>query len=146
MGLVRPEHAVIDRLLATPAVTAIASTRIYAVVLPQDPVTPAVVVQLIDEPSDYHLRGEDALTRARVQTDCYVKKASGVNPDLRAAELAEAVHAALSGQTFRNAGSPLEIEVSSSFRVARVVQFVAQPEFQGVRVMQDYFVWSRPLN
>lgn len=140
-----PEDAVIDRLLATGAVTALASTRIYALKLPQDPVTPAVRVQLIDEPTEYHLRGEDDLSRARVQTDCYVKENAGGNPYLRAEALADAVHAALSGQTFRNAGSPVEIEVSSCFRASRAVMYESE-EFQFVRVMQDYIVWSRPLN
>ena len=136
----------LDRLLATSAVTALVSTRIYALKLPQDPVTPAVRVQLIDEPSEYHLRGDVGLTRARVQTDCYVKEnVSGGNPYGRANTLADAVHVALSGQTFQNAGSPAEIEVSGCFRASRIVMYESA-EFNAVRVMQDYIVWSRSLN
>jgi hypothetical protein len=137
------EQAVLDHLVADGDVAALVGTRVYQLVLPQGGTLPAVRVQLIDEPVDYHLRGEVDITRARVQVDAYAGEASGVDPYSGATALGEAIHAALSGMKF-SVGSPA-LEVTGVFRQNREVLYEAE-ELRLVRVLQDYWVWSRTVN
>ena len=135
------EEVVRDRLVNTAAVTALVSTRIYMLKVPQNVTFPVVRIQEIDEPSDYHLRGEQDLTRARVQVDCYVSEAAGYRALVT---LANAAHVALSGETFTNVGSPLERAVAACFRQMRRVMYEGE-EQRLIRMLQDYFVWSKPV-
>jgi hypothetical protein len=136
------EVAIVQHLSDDAGVTALIAGRVYQLKLPQGATLPAVRVQLIDEPSEYHLRGERSLTRARVQTDAYAggEDFSG-DPYAQAVAVADAVHAAMSGDIF-SVGSPIDVEVTGVFRAMRRVLYEAE-ELRQVRVMQDYIVWSR---
>lgn len=137
------EQAVVDRLRTTAGVSALVGTRVYQLLLPQQPTLPAIRVQLIDEPRWYHLRGESAVTRARVQVDVF-EAATIAAPYVSAAAVADAVDAALSGQVFTD-GSPTTLEVVGVFRQDRQVLYEAD-ELRLVRVLQDYWVLSRTVN
>jgi hypothetical protein len=136
---VTPEEAVLDRLLAVSAVTALVSTRIYQLVLPEHSAFPAIRVQLVDEPENYHLRGNDALTFARVQVDSYARNVSGGDPYLSAVTIADAVNDALTVEGW-GVGSPPR-NVAGVFRILRRAMFESE-DLQIVRVWQDYRVIS----
>lgn len=138
------EDLVCERLAATSGVTALVGTRIYQLVLPQKPTLPAVRVQLIDDPSAYHLRGESKVTKARVQVDAYAGKASSADPKAVADAVADAVHTALSGQRFGSVGSPVELRVLGAFKDDRRTMYEPD-EIEQVRVQQDYMVVSRRM-
>lgn len=135
------ELAVIERLAADAAVIALASGRIYEMYLPQSPTLPAIVVQLIDEPTQHHLRGRNNAARARVQVDGYVDEAAD-DPGGQRTALGEAIDAALDGQTF-SIGTPAEIVITGAFRVDKRNLGENKDELRLLRVMQDYIVWSR---
>lgn len=61
--------AVITRLEAIGAVTALVASRIYNGVLPQSPTVPAIRVQRIGEDEPMHLRGSSGVFQTRVQID-----------------------------------------------------------------------------
>lgn len=65
--MVDPLALVRTRILALPAVTSITGTRVYSGKLPQKPLIPAVILQLIDRVESSHLRGTAGLYAARVQ-------------------------------------------------------------------------------
>lgn len=136
------EEAVASRLAADADVAAVVSTRVYQLLLPQSPTYPAVRVLLVDEPGTPHLRGQDELTRARVQVDVFVA-ATGTDPYADAADLADAINDALTGPPFM-AGSPVARQVTGVHRQNRLVLYEAE-ELRLVRVSQDFIVWSRPL-
>lgn len=136
------EGVVRERLLADGPLTALVGTRVYMLKLPQKATLPAVRVQLIDEPKDYQLRGEDGAIRARVQVDAYqYETATDWYTD--ASDVADAVDASLSGKTYTDAGSPVSIRVTGGFRQSRRVVHEAVEEFRLVRISQDYLVWWR---
>jgi hypothetical protein len=135
------EEAVRVYLLDHAVVTALVRTRIYLDKLPQSPTYPAVRVQLVSDPKDYHLRGEDGLSRARVQVDAYQDERAA--DPYSAATVGAAVHAALSGARFDTGESP-GVAVTGVFRVARRRSFEAG-ELRLLRISQDYYVWSRPM-
>lgn len=134
------EEAVRAQLLATSAVTDLVGTRIYMLVLPQKPTLPAIRVQLIDNPEDYHLRGPVDLTPARVQVDVYAHAAtSGNDPYASASAIAEQVNAALIAAPW-STGSPGR-QIAGAFRKSRRTMYEGD-EFRIVRVFQDYMVHS----
>lgn len=134
------EQAIREYLLDQAAVTALVSTRIYLDKLPQSPTYPALRVMLISDPKDYHLRGEDGLSRARIQVDAYQDERAA--DPYSAATVGAAVHAALSGTRFDTGESP-GITVTGIFRVARRRSF-EPAELRLLRISQDFYVWSRP--
>lgn len=136
------EDAVVERLLATAAIAAIVDTRVYLLILPQSPTYPAVRVQLVDEPTELHLRGADALTRARVQTDVFVAATTG-DPYATAAEVADAIDASLVGAPF-TVGTSTPRRVTGAQRVTRLPTYEGE-ELRLVRMMQDFYIWSRPV-
>lgn len=133
------EQAVRERLLADAPLAALVGTRVYMLKLPQKPTLPAVRVQLVDEPKEYHLRGEDGATRARVQVDAYQYETAS-DPYDSVSDVADAAHAALSGTTFTDATSPASVEVTGAFRQSRRVLYEAD-EFRLIRISQDFTVW-----
>lgn len=141
-----PELAIITRLAATPAVTAIVAQRIYEIALPQSAIVPAIKVQVIADPKSYHLRGPLKQSRTRVQVDAAVsERAVSVSDDPGANlnALAEAIDDSLSGQTF-TVGTPPSLKVTGVFRWDR--QKLRLPEeLRYLRVMLDYIVWSQPV-
>lgn len=138
------EVAVYQRLLATPAVTALVGTRVRQLRLAQSDTLPAIRLQLVDDPTRYHLRGEINLSTALVQTDVYADETSGADPYATAITVAAAVHAALSGVAFV-AGTPVALEVTAAFRRAREVSYEAEAKRE-VRVRQDYELWYRAVH
>jgi hypothetical protein len=133
---VSAEIAVRARLVATSAVTALVSTRIYTLKLPDTVTYPAIRVQLIDEPQRKHLRGPDGLTRARVQVDVYEREAA-TNAYGSLLGIADAVSNALVFEPFTQG----TVAVQSAERIDRRTLREAD-ELNLLRVMQDFYVWS----
>lgn len=138
------EEAICAQLLATAGVTALVSTRVYQLRLPQGPTLPAIRVQAVGTIDFYHLRGGDVAERARIQTDAYAAEASGVDPYAQAVSVAEAIYTALNGQRFVVNDSPASLQVTGVLRAGRQV-FYEPEELRTVRIMQDWIVWSRRL-
>jgi hypothetical protein len=137
------EQVVADRLAADGAIAAIVGFRVYQLRLPQSPTYPAILVQLIDEPTTSHLRGVTNLYRARIQIDSFVDETSGGDPYLTVSELAQAVDAALIGAPW-TLGSPQMIDVLFVERQSR--RTIYEPdELTLDRMMQDYFVFYRTV-
>lgn len=137
-----PEQAVIDRLSAESAVSAIVGTRLWMLKLPQKPALPAIRVQLIDDPQTKHLRGPSGSTAARVQVDCYESEGAASDPYVTVSVLADAVNAALVNEPFDAAGSPVTLRVTNVERTDRRALYEAD-ELRLVRMFQDFIVWSR---
>lgn len=57
------------RVLADPTVAAKAGTRVYWGVRPQGEALPAVVLNVISEPHEFHLKGPNDFRASRVQVD-----------------------------------------------------------------------------
>lgn len=135
------EEAVRQRILN---LNTSAASRVYMLKLPQKLATwPAVRVQLIDDPEDYHLRGGAGLKRARVQVDCYSPESSGGDPYATVTTLADEVDgddagSGLSGYT----GMVEGIELSSVQRIDRRPDYEAG-ELRLVRMFLDYRVHYR---
>ena len=132
-----------DRLLAISSVTAIVGTRVYLDKLPQQATYPVVLVQLVHEPTDYHLRG-GMRDRARVQVDAYVKEGAGSDPYDSVMALADAIHgddagSGLSGWIGAVGGSPPGLEVRGIFRIERMRGYEPE-ELKLLRQRQDYWV------
>jgi hypothetical protein len=137
------ESAVRAVLVADPGVGALVGGRVYQLKLPQGVTLPAVRVQLIDNPAAYHLRGADALSAARVQTDVYAAETSGGDPYRVAESVADAVDAALSGKKL-DVGSPPARHIAGAFRISRRTQYEGDV-LREVRILQDYDVVSEAL-
>lgn len=141
-----PEQAVLERILAIAAVTALVSTRVYMLKVRQGSAMPAIRVQRISGVNDYHQRGEIGLKRSRVQVDVYAGEASGGDPYASALNLAALVHgdgngvnaSGLSGWIGTTSGSP-SIRILGVFLVDQAVGYEAD-EIREVRVRQDYMV------
>lgn len=65
------KNALADRLLASPAVTAIVATKIKWGFVPQATVLPYVRLQVISDPRPIYLKGYDVSRETRVQVDCF---------------------------------------------------------------------------
>lgn len=83
------ETALRARLLANPAVSAIAGTRVDWVQRPQRSAYPAVVLQIVSAARPQHMSGLTSFRRSRVQIDCFA------TTQKQAVELCEAVIAAI---------------------------------------------------
>ncbi len=137
-----PEEAVLARLLDITAVTTIVSTRVYLDTLPQKPTLPAAVVQLVHEPTDYHLRGGQR-NRARVQVDAYAAVGNGNDPYGQVTALAEAIHGDDAGRGLSgwvgDIGSP-PFRVDSIQRIERSREYDPD-ELRLLRQRQDYWIF-----
>jgi len=141
---VTPEEAVAARLLDVAAVTAIVAQRVYVDKLPQRATYPAVLVQLVHEPTDYHLRG-GWRDRARVQVDAYAAEASGVDAYGQVMTLADAIHGDDAGSGLSgwrgDIGSPA-FSVTGILRIERARGYEPD-ELRLLRQRQDYWVHFR---
>lgn len=143
------EQVICDRLLDISALAARVATRVYLEKLPQRPTYPAVVVQLIDDSSRYHLRGEVDGARARVQVDSYAAETAGVNAYESATDVAALVHGdgrgvsstGLSG--WKGARGNPAFEVLACLRVDRRKRYESD-ELRTICISQDYMVTYRP--
>lgn len=138
-----PEEAVAVRLLDISAVTARVSTRVYLDTLPQGPEYPLVLVQLVHEPSDYHLRG-GLRDRGRVQVDAYWQDESGVDAAGEVLALAEAINGDDAGSGLSgwrgDVGSPA-LTITGIRRIIRVREY--EPDKRLRRQRQDFWVHFR---
>lgn len=137
-----PEVAVAERLLGIGAVTAIVGTRVYVDKFPQKPTLAAVLVQLVHEPTDYHLRG-GLRDRARVQVDAYVPDTGDAYTTV--IDLADAIHGDDAGSGLSGwvgeVGSPA-LTITGILRIER--QRGYEPaELRLLRQRQDYWVHFR---
>jgi hypothetical protein len=141
------EVAILERLKADTAVSALAGARVYQLKLPQKPTLPAVRVQLISEPADLHLRGVSSLYRSRIQVDAFAHESDANNPDPygTVTELADAIDGALHGKAFDSTDSPASVRVFVCQRESRMPLYDAA-ELRQVRVVQDYFVHWRKMS
>lgn len=143
------EVAVRAYLAGLSAVVARASTRVYLDKIAQSTPYPCVRVQLISDPSEYHLRGVVGMSRARVQVDAYDQESSGHDPYSGAMALADAIHGdsaggsatGLSGYVGTMGGSPA-IRVMGCFRIDRRRGYDPE-ELRVVYLSQDYMVIYR---
>lgn len=145
-----PEEIVTARLASLPLVIALVSTRVFLDKLPHDVTMPAIVVQLVDDVREYHLRGKSRPERARVQVDAYVHELSGVDPYAQVTALADAIDgdgegpaaSGLSGWKGR-VGSP-PVVVHSCVRVNRLRRYDPD-ELNLLKMSQDYILsYSAP--
>ena len=143
-----PEQAVRERIVDINAVSSLVSGRVRMLRLHQHETLPAVRVQLISDPTTYHLRGGSGMYRSRVQVDSYATESSGADPYADVTALADAIHgddagSGLSGWTGEAGGSPGELTIHAILRVDRDVSYESE-ELRQVRCRQDYMVhWSR---
>lgn len=139
-----PEEAIAARLLDIGAVTAIVDTRVYVDTLPQRGEFPAVLVQLVHEPTDYHMRG-GLRFRARVQVDAYVAETSGADAYDQVTALSEAIHGDDAGSGLSGwagtIGSP-GFHLTGVLRIERDRGFEPD-ELRLLRQRQDYWVFYR---
>jgi len=140
---VTAEDAVIARLLALSAVTALVSTRVYLDKLPQSPTYPCIRVTLVSEQGSGHLRGADALKPALVQVDAFAREVSGVDPYAMVNAVAAAVHgddagSGLSGWAGDVGGSPAS-HVQGCQRIDRRRSYDPD-ELRVITMSQDYQV------
>ncbi len=135
------EEAVITRLASLASVTALVSTRIYALKLPQGMVQSAIRVQAIDTNGRPHLRGGGGPQRSRVQVDAFAPERSGADPFAAAAALAEAINGDGSGNGLDGWAGTIAatLVVTGALRVDRMSGYDAD-ELRLVRVRQDYMV------
>jgi hypothetical protein len=138
---VTPEEAVAVLIQTFGDVTAIVGTRVYLDRLPQSPTYPAVLVQLVHEPTDYHLRGGER-NRARVQVDAYAHD-SGADPYRTVTNLADAIHGDDAGSGLSGyqgeIGSP-PFRVDSIQRIERSREYDPD-ELRLLRQRQDYWIF-----
>lgn len=137
-----PEEVVAARLQAIGAVTAIVGDRIYMDKLPQAGEYPAIRVQLVHEPSEYHLRG-GYRDKARVQVDAYAVEGNGTDPYAAVSELADAIHGDDAGSGLSawrgSIGSP-PFEVTGILRIERTREYDPD-ELRLLRQRQDYWIF-----
>lgn len=145
------EQGIVERLGAIAAVTAIVSTRIWQLKLPQNPTLPAIRVQQIGEVEDFHARGPVGLKRSRIQVDAYVPDSGSFYT--AGTTLADAIHGnglgvnatGLSGFIGELGGSPPLIYIAAIFRDSRRPMYEAD-ELRLLRVSQDYLVYWIAMN
>ncbi|TXH19320.1 MAG: DUF3168 domain-containing protein [Hyphomicrobiaceae bacterium] len=125
-------EALYSKLSTDSGISAIVSTRVYPVRLPQNPVFPCVSFQVITEPRTYTMEGKDA-PNVIFQIDCWAKTHVGAH------QLAEAVSASLSGfrGTMGTGGSARYV----SSCLQRNATDLFEPEVNDYRVSLDFSVW-----
>lgn len=139
------EGAIIARLKSLSTVTALVSTRVWMLKLPQKPTLRAIRVQLISESTTYSHDGRDRVVTSRVQVDSYAQESSGSDPYAGATEVADAVY----GDGSRTAATGLDgyqgdigsppFRIRSIQRASRTSEY--EPgELRLVKIRQDYMV------
>lgn len=135
------EQAVLTHLKANAGVIALAGPRGYLQKFPQDPPTPAFRVQLINESESGHLRGGSKTKPARVQVDSIAAEGSGIDAYAQASALADAINDTLMSKPPIVVGG-LELKIPE--RPTRFSTYDPD-ELRIVRIVQDYFIWSKPV-
>ena len=93
------EASVLAILKASPALSGLVSGRIYALILPETPILPAVTYQRISEVPDSTLDGPGTFTEVRLQLDCWSSTSHA-----EACAIADAIASALNGYTGTSLG------------------------------------------
>jgi hypothetical protein len=135
------EEAIADKLAANAGVIALVGARVWQLKWPQNPILPAVMVQVVDELGDSHLRGKLKQSRSRVQVDAYGKEAGVADPYGDVIDLASAVNAALVGVAPFTIGDRHVMSVELMTR--RV--FHETGAIRAVRVIQEFDVFSETV-
>lgn len=125
------EEGLYTLLSGTVAIAALVSTRIYAVVAPQNPTTPFLVVTKISDVPEYVMGSESGITTARIQIDAYDTTYSG------ARALSEAVRQALSHYS----GAPYGVTVDIILKESDTALW--EDEVKLHRILNDYMVSYR---
>lgn len=137
------EEAVRARLLAIPGVSALVGTRVYLQILPQHPPLPAIVVQVVGDDYDMHLRGGTNARRARVQIDAYDRE-TGADPYGTVSEIADAIAGDGAGSGLWGwtgaSESPATLRITAAALVDRDAHYEAG-ELRLVRMRQDFLIW-----
>lgn len=141
-----PEEAVVARLLTLPAVTAIAGTRIWLVMLPQSPQTPCVRVQQISRiDQGLHDRGAGGVGWARVQVDAVCQWSDGGNGYATGRALTEAIHGDGRGASASGLlgwlGEVAPLRILGIFSLLDEVAEVDPDELEQIKFRRDYQVW-----
>lgn len=127
--------ALCQRLRGDAGVSGFVGTRVYQLKLPQQPTLPALRVQLVSEPTTYHLRGPVNAWQALVQVDAYASEFDPAFPDPydQVERLATAVEQALSGVL----ATVDTIVIIGCFRVSRAPLY-DPGALRLARILQEY--------
>ncbi|MEN6474136.1 MAG: DUF3168 domain-containing protein [Syntrophaceae bacterium] len=118
------EDALHAHLLASTAVTSLASTRIYPVLLPQDPTLPAITYQRISNDPQNTMGGHGDLYNPRIQIDAWARSYS----EIKSLELA-----------IRTA-----MEAASAFSALEMSdQDLYEPDMEIYRISIDFSCWFK---
>jgi len=120
-------------LTSDAGVTALVGTRIYPLILPQNPTLPAISYGLISAIRDTNLSSMVGLVEVRYQFDCWALTL------LEAEAMADALRAALHGFQGPVGGSPATGNVSGSF--AENERHIYEPDTEIYRISTDYFLF-----
>jgi hypothetical protein len=130
--------AVVTRLEAVSAVTALVSTRIYNGTFPQDGTFPAIRVQRIGQDEQMHMRGAVGTMRTRIQIDSVADSSEPIGD-------AQAIDSAVFGNGSGSAligwaGDVGTIDIQAVTPAGVREQYDGE-ELRQYRVMRDAFVW-----
>lgn len=126
-------------LLDEAAIAGLVVTRVFPLRLPQKPTLPAIVIQRVSDVREAHLRGINALSKARYQVDCWAQTHDG------ATSLGAYVARRLSGfsGTWTTTSSPAQSVSVTVF--PEMEQDLFEEEIQGglCRHSADYFLYHK---
>lgn len=122
------EEALFSFLVADTDLTALVGQRIYPLLLPQQPTTPAISYQRISTTPLYALNGNQQLTKVRIQFDIFGATLAD------AKSVAEALHSRL--DAYR--GLMGSVQVGSVFRASEMDLY--DPSVESFRVSTDYLI------
>jgi hypothetical protein len=124
------EEALIAKLLATTAVTALVATRVYPGVRPQASLLPAIVMNIVSKNPSYSDDGEDGIAEARVQFDCWGATYTDAKKTARAVMAAlSALDETVAGVRFRYITLDLEHDLSETGADAAAYPFRTALDF-----------------
>jgi len=123
------EAAINAILLADPGVAAVVASRIYPVVMPEDPTLPAITYQRIDGPRETSLDLDSSLAHPRIQVSAWGNAYADVK------NAADAVREALNGFSGTIAGFTIQGIVIESDND------LYDPQTRTYHVATDFEVW-----
>jgi hypothetical protein len=132
------------RLTQIAGVTALVSTRIYALRFLQNGTLPAIRLTQVGGEEPMQLRGSVGWLRARVQVDCAAKESTGTDPFASAHAVMAAVHGPGDGTGlcgFR--GTVDSVEVTGILPEGMAREHWEGDELRQVMVSRDYYVHFR---
>lgn len=118
----------------TAGITALVSTRIYPVVLPQNATYPAITYQVISTPIIHTVEGCSA-PNTNMQIDCW-----STNTYLEAHQVADAVETAL--DNYSGTWNSADV-VSACLLTGR--QDLYEDNVSDYRVMLEFSIWHKPV-